>query len=548
MASFSTFRSRLIFLFALATLPAVALALALSWRVYDNAKAASQRGYAQTAQQVATQERAIVQGVLRVLRTILATSAEDIKAGRCDLSSVIGAVRNYSAIAVVGTSGVVCGGGPLGSLDSFKIASLLSPLARPVDESDIYAVSLGQVAGRPTIAISMPIATRSAVIAVVLDSGFLERTLSDIMPGDRGSVAIVEPATGLVVANGDRDRAVDWLPGEPAALASLTGASAAGPTAGLSRGKRNFIYAVQPIENDALAVVAGFPAMRFGPAERQLAIGLIFPFVLFAIVLSVAWIAIDRLFLQWVGRLDATARRLAFGDFSVRAELPGDAPLELRQFAHAFDQMAEVLGTRTRELATVAQQRRHLLRELHHRVKNNFQVIASFLNLMKRERRGETREALAFAESRVHAMAAAYKLALAQGDIRLVSVPVLIEDVVNYVQHAADLPRKTVELSSQPVVAFLDLDRAIPLALVLVETLWPMLTAPSGADAGIVIVTSAEGERLSLTIRSPVHAGHMPPGRFQRAFLHQIDATETTDPPPDAVLSVTIPVDPGPHS
>ena len=218
------------------------------------------------------------------------------------------------------------------------------------------------------------------------------------------------------------------------------------------------------------------------------------------IVLVVAWVAIDRLFLHWVRRLDDAARRLAFGDFSVRAELPDDAPLELRQYASAFDQMTNVLAARTGELATVAQQRSHLLRELHHRVKNNFQVIASFLNLMKRTRVGETREALAFAESRVHAMAAAYKLALAQGDIRLVAVGALVEDVVNYVQHAADMPRRHVRITAAEPTAYLALDRAIPLALVIVETLWPLVTSQSRARP--ISVHVGHGERASLADRA----------------------------------------------
>lgn len=544
MAAFATFRSRLIVLFALATFPAVALALALSWRVYDNAKEASERAYLQAAQQVAMQERAVIESALRVMRTILAASADDMRDGRCgDLTRVVDATRNYSAIALIGAPGVLCAGGRTDTFNGFQMDALLAPLAKAESAID-YAVNLSRAASRPLIAVSLPTNARDTVIAVVIDSGFLESVLSEIAVIDRGSVAIVEPSTGLVVANGNAERREDWLPSGAAVLASTATTMT---MTDASRAKRDFIYAVQSIHEGSLTVIAGFPATRFGPAERQLAIGLIFPFVLFAIVLAVAWIAIDRLFLQWVGRLDATARRLAFGDFSVRAGLPSEAPLELRQYAHAFDQMTEVLGTRTRELATVAQQRSHLLRELHHRVKNNFQVIASFLNLMKRERTGETREALALAESRVHAMAAAYKLALAQGDIRLVSVPVLIEDVVSYVQHAADMPRAGVRLSIEPLVAFLDLDRAIPLALVLVETLWPLVTHTS-RPGDIAVAASRDGAKLVFTIMGPRDAPERPVGRFRHAFLSQLEATDIADPPPGAVLAVTIPIDPGPQS
>jgi two-component sensor histidine kinase len=539
MASFSTFRSRLIFLFALATFPAVALALTLSWHVYVNAKAASEESWRRTALAAYGQESAVIRNAVGIMQMFVAVSGKrDDSDCTEQLSAIQSAQTDYRAIAVIGPSGVVCAGGEASVFEQFPLADLTAPLANKQAQARDPSLVVNGAAEAPVVVVAPLKKGRDNLLAIAVDRQALSRAISDIIPDEGGTVALVDANYAVLAASGQEGNKERWLPEQPLNLQLGVVTLRAD-----SRDGRSFAYRVEPIAGGPLAVIAGFPIIRFGPPERQLAIGLIFPFVLFVIVLAVAWLAIDRLFLHWVRRLDGTARRLAFGDFSVRAELPADAPLELRQYANAFDQMTDVLASRTRELATVAQQRSQLLRELHHRVKNNFQVIASFLNLMKRARVGETREALAFAESRVHAMAAAYKLALAQGDIRLVAVGALVQDVVNYVQHAADMVRRNVQVTADEPGAYLSLDRAIPLALVLVETLWPLLISAAGSGPPLSVVVARNGTRLSLVIAGSGQTALIPEQRFQRAFLQQIDAIAVEEAPAGSVLAVTLPLD-----
>ncbi|WP_194446516.1 sensor histidine kinase [Chelatococcus reniformis] len=511
--------------------------------MYRTANRTSDEGYRLAVLNVAGQARSVISGTRRVVNTLLAAAGPELAGAECEhrLARTAEVNGQYSAIAVVSANGIHCGTGKLAEFDQFARGSLLSPLASSPPASGAAAatqradtVLVGRGPLGPRVAVSVQ-ASETTVLAVVIDPAWWSKSITDVSPAAGGTVAIVDNGGQIVGAAGDESPSPAWLPPAPEALARP---DSLGLTEADSQDGRAFVYSSEPVDA-ALTAIAGFPRISFGPAERQLAIGLVFPFLLFVIVLAVAWVAIDRLFLHWIRRLDATARRLAFGDFNVRAELPEDAPLELRQYANAFDQMTQVLGTRTRELATVAQQRSALLRELHHRVKNNFQVIASFLNLMKRERSGEARQALAFAESRVHAMAAAYKLALAQGDIRLVSVPDVIEDVVAYVQHAAGLPGNTITLRQHDNGAFLDLDHAIPLALLLVETLWPLLMAPLASRVGLTVEVKELAGAMSLVITAPAHTEEIRTGRFQKAFLDQIGAAPLLGVA--AVLAVTMP-------
>jgi two-component sensor histidine kinase len=58
-----------------------------------------------------------------------------------------------------------------------------------------------------------------------------------------------------------------------------------------------------------------------------------------------------------------------------------------------------------------------LLRELNHRVKNNFQIIVSLMNLRKRMLPPERREDIRFVEEHVQSMSVAYRHVYATGSI-----------------------------------------------------------------------------------------------------------------------------------
>ncbi|MDJ1158529.1 histidine kinase dimerization/phosphoacceptor domain -containing protein [Chelatococcus sp. SYSU_G07232] len=541
MLTFATLRSRLLALIALAMLPVVVLAIALSWRIFVTAEQFALDAYRQTASAVATQERSVLRAALRVLRSLAEIQAADTTVRACEdrLGRVVEANAGYGAIVLMDENGIVCGGGALALIEGFERAALTAPLGQ--QSPNAYNIALGRREGRPIVAITVPARGRDAVLVAVLDADWFADILADVTPLENGTVAVLDQTGEAIVQHGHEKGSTGWLPQRPVARA----ATLFDPTFARDRSRdgRAFVYFLVPVHADRLQVLVGFPEADFGIAERQLLVGILSPILLSFIVLAVAWVAVDRLVLRWVRRLNRTARRLAFGDFSVRATMPDAAPLELRQYAGAFDQMTEALGTRAHEIALVAQQRSGLMRELHHRVKNNFQVIASFLNLMRREQSGETREmALALAECRVHAMAAAYKLALAQGDIRLVSVPTLVGDVVAYAQQLTAGLREPVDAEIRGEGAFLDLDRAMALSLLVVEVLWPVIGA-DGTRRAVVRLAHAEDRHLHLTIGGMSQPPKGIPSRFARAFLQQLQAKTVPDTGSDTVLAVTFPIE-----
>ena len=116
-----------------------------------------------------------------------------------------------------------------------------------------------------------------------------------------------------------------------------------------------------------------------------------------------------------------------------------------------------------------------LLRELNHRIKNNFQIIVSLINLKKRMMPPERREDMRFIEEHVQSMSVAYRHVYAAGGITDVSVTDLITDVVSGLRQIAKLNDDHLQVDIERIDLAISLDKAIALALYLAVILPPYM-------------------------------------------------------------------------
>lgn len=117
-----------------------------------------------------------------------------------------------------------------------------------------------------------------------------------------------------------------------------------------------------------------------------------------------------------------------------------------------------------------------LTREFHHRVKNSLQIIQSYLTLLRRQKPIPQNRSLAETEARVQVISTAYRMALGEGVIGEISMRGFLGEIVENV-HAILCPC-TVRIGILiEADARMTLDRAIPLGLVIVETITGALGA-----------------------------------------------------------------------
>ena len=112
-----------------------------------------------------------------------------------------------------------------------------------------------------------------------------------------------------------------------------------------------------------------------------------------------------------------------------------------------------------------------LLREIHHRVKNNLQVISGLLRIQAKELKDETaREAFEQSRQRIFSMALVHDKLYRSQDFSAIQLDKYIETMAKNVLIANNLNRR-IELIFNLEPADLPLDKAVPLGLILNEIL-----------------------------------------------------------------------------
>jgi two-component system, sensor histidine kinase PdtaS len=134
----------------------------------------------------------------------------------------------------------------------------------------------------------------------------------------------------------------------------------------------------------ATGVMLGISAPRSWLGGAEL-VGLLTPISMWLLAAILSWLIIDRVLLAPIQRLSRQMRHYSPGD-TLTAAAPGIlAAREVVQLQGGLEQLAEDVATDKTALADGLDAQRALTREVHHRVKNNLQIIASMVNLHSRD-------------------------------------------------------------------------------------------------------------------------------------------------------------------
>jgi two-component sensor histidine kinase len=147
------------------------------------------------------------------------------------------------------------------------------------------------------------------------------------------------------------------------------------------------------------------------------------------------------------------------------------APAEVTALAQSFAQATDALTQRERELETAIAQQELLMQEIHHRVKNNLQIIASLLNLQSSRIRGaDARAEFQSARDRVRALATLHRHLYAHGELHMIDMRAFFAELCG--QLFQSLGQTEGERISLDIVApdiTISSDQAVPIALMVTE-------------------------------------------------------------------------------
>jgi two-component sensor histidine kinase len=239
-----------------------------------------------------------------------------------------------------------------------------------------------------------------------------------------------------------------------------------------TRGRRR-VYAGAPLlADDVFVLLSAERQGLFSWAVVNPIATLLLPLGAWAAAVAAVMIVTERVVIRWLGYLERIAAIYVKGRFTVRPIQARNAPFEIRVLADTLDQMASGIEHRDQSLKDSLTQKDALLREIHHRVKNNLQVISSLLNMQQRALTDPAaRAALGDTRQRITALALIYRALYQSPDLRRVDVGHFLDELIGQLvsSESGRGPLVRTELEADALV--IDPDKLAPLALWAVEAI-----------------------------------------------------------------------------
>lgn len=313
--------------------------------------------------------------------------------------------------------------------------------------------------------LSIPVSVLRGGIHLVgdLDLDWL-RSLVDSLSAERSGTAAVLDRDGTIVAHRDAslvDQRVN-VSNHPLAAGARERGAAAGVYSigdGASR-----VGAARRIEGWHWVLLFSRELGDVYASVVGMAAGLAAGFILCGGLFFLVILKITRRMLTPLSVLVEGARGMAAGDYGALAAVPRSYA-EIDALAREFDTMARGVADREERLERTVREKDLLLREVHHRVKNNMQIISSLIAL-QRSSIGDAAVAALFeeAERRVQSMAMIHERLYLSDDMSSIDILEFLKELAaNVAQGGGE------SCAAEGDSVHLGLDQAVPCALAVNE-------------------------------------------------------------------------------
>lgn len=275
-------------------------------------------------------------------------------------------------------------------------------------------------------------------------------------------------ASGDILTSTDTlERGTDLLPRDRA-LAALATEQDVTFTA-LSNDGTLRVYSVIRIIDDTVYAMGIWPRSALNTGMMSLPVGLpLFPIVMWLTSLIVAYVAVHRLVVRHIRSL----RRHMASFAKDRVLSPPATPDMTQEIAEIYDTFMTATDTILRdeaEMEGLLHEKNVLLKEVHHRVKNNLQLISSIMNMqMRKVASPEARKVVKDLQSRVLSLATIHRNLYRTANLSAVDAGQLLDQLVNQLVALVETGRDIhIETHFDPVVIYPD--QAVPVSFLASE-------------------------------------------------------------------------------
>ena len=284
---------------------------------------------------------------------------------------------------------------------------------------------------------------------------------------------------------------------------------------------RRLIVAV-PVASGQITLELTANAVPIGAVELLLAV---LPILMWLAAALIGWLVVERLMITPLRQLQQIVATYRPEDGPVAIPHFTTPAREIRELGEAFRTMTDRIGLHEAELAEGLSRQTKLTREVHHRVKNNLQVVASLISI---HARGVDDPAVANAyasiQRRVDALSVVHRNHFAELEAnRGVGLRALIGELAANLRATASPGAGNFGITLDLMTAFCTQDVAVPVAFLITEIVEVAMNADPRSRATIALEPTDRADRALLSVTGPAlvisdGVGIDPNERFRRVI------------------------------
>lgn len=263
-----------------------------------------------------------------------------------------------------------------------------------------------------------------------------------------------------------------------------------------------FIVAAAPIHEKSLFVLYGREsASLYGWLKVRLLRNLAAPLLIWVVAMVAAWYAASHTVLQWIERLRGVAIDVAHGRPPADAVDFRDAPREIRDLNDTLNSMTGTIARQTVALTESLEQRDRLIREIHHRIKNNLQIISSLVNLQGRKfGQGAGQSALMTIRDRIRALSLIHQKLYETSDHEQIDLGALIDTLTSQLAELHGSDQHGIALECQVSEIAVSAESGSAIAMLVTEAVTNAIkhAFPSGATGRIVVTVTQQPDKSAV--------------------------------------------------
>lgn len=245
-------------------------------------------------------------------------------------------------------------------------------------------------------------------------------------------------------------------------------------------------------------------SVRSAPITSSLVVAMLLPLLMWAAAAGIGWFVVDRLLIRPLRRLRAAVAAFQPGEVIDPGTVNALPAQEIRELGDTFQAISRTVAEHEAGLAEGLVRQTKLTREVHHRVKNNLQVISSLINFHARSAKSaDATEAYSSIQRRVDALAVVHRNHFAElEENRGLNLRTMIGELSANIRATAPDRSQGLGISLDVDPFLVNQDVAVAVAFLITEMIELAISCDPAAQIRVSIKPADDPSRATLRVVS----------------------------------------------